>query len=80
MLGQKKLERALIKQGGERGKKKKQRGEEDSPVSFEEYVMCDDEELNNSSGINGKSEQHMNGAIPLNTASEDYDALSEVVH
>jgi len=84
LVGRQKLERALSEQGGEqggeRGKKKKRRGEEGSPASFEEYVMGDDEELNNSYGINSESEQPTNGVTPLNTAAEEYAALSEVVH
>ena len=83
LVRRQKLERALSEQGGEHGKKKKRRGEEGeegSPASFEEYVMGSDEELNNSYGINSKSEQHTNGATLLNTAAEEYAALSEVVH
>ena len=38
--------------------------------------MGSDEELNNSYGINSESEQHMNGATPLNTAAEEYATLS----
>lgn len=75
LVGQQRLARAMNESGGERRKKKKRRGDEDTPTSFEDYVMGEE--------VNGNSEtidvQPNGSSSPSATDAEEYAALSEVV-
>lgn len=75
LVGQQKLERA-VSSGGDRRKKKKRRGGDESPTSFEDYVMGEEEGLNGNTG--GDMQSYGGGASSMQ-AAEEYSALSEVV-
>jgi len=70
LVGQQKLERLMNANGGggELRKKKKRRVGDDSPTSFEEYVMGED-----------TVDEQTNGSSTDVTAAQEYAALSEIV-
>ena len=68
LVGKQRMERAMSGDSGEHGKKEKRRGGEETPASYEDFVM----------GYSEDSDEQVNGSSSP-TAADEYAALSEVV-